>query len=142
MDLLEEETSGGHTIERHVNKSEDFLKARVLGSRRNIAGILTIGEKRAGSFTSLETANKLVNSTLSQNGTRVEAFIQGSNPLTLPFVYLFADFESPTGYEAYAPNERSQPIIRPTYGVTVHIIRTDQNDRGYYVLRAWPSNRD
>jgi len=67
VDILEEDVLGGHTFERHVNKPEEYLKTRILGSRRNIPFIVSTGEKRAGSFTSLEAANKLVNSALSQN---------------------------------------------------------------------------
>ena len=139
---MEEDALGGHTFERHVNKPEEYLKARILGSRRNIPLIGGYGEKRAGSFTSLEAADKLVNSTLSQNQARVDAFVQGRFPMSLPFMYAHADFGSPTGYEAYAPNDRSQPVMRETYGVTVHIIRTNRSKKGYYVLRAWPTNRD
>jgi hypothetical protein len=71
IDLLEEEALGGHTVERHVAKPEEYLKARILGSRRNIAGIVTFGEARAGSFTSLGAANKLVNSTLARPSHRL-----------------------------------------------------------------------
>ncbi len=67
IDILEEDALGGHTFEKHVAKPEECLKARILGSRTNIAGIVTFGEARAGSFTSIEATNKLVNSTISQN---------------------------------------------------------------------------
>jgi hypothetical protein len=142
VNILEEDALGGHTFERHVNKPDEYLKARILASRRNIPFIGNAGEKRAGSFTSLEAANKLVNSTLSQNHEKVDAFVKGQFPLWLPFMYVHADFNAPTGYEAYAPNDRSQPMMRTTYGVTVHILRTDRSKKGYYVLRAWPTNRD
>jgi hypothetical protein len=49
IDILEEDAFGGHTFERHVNKHEEYLRARVLGSRRNIPFIGGYGEKRAGS---------------------------------------------------------------------------------------------
>lgn len=133
---------GGHTYERHVGKSEEYLKARIVGGRTIVAGIFTVGERRAGSFTSLEAANKLINSPLAQNGNRVEAFAAGRFPLSLPIMFVFADFDSPTGYEAFAPNDRSQPRMRPTYGVTVFIRRTMASEKGYYVHSAWPTNRD
>jgi HK97 family phage portal protein len=142
ISILEEDAIGGHTFERQVNKPEEYLKARILGSRRNIPLIASYGEKRAGSFTSLEAANKLVNSTISQNQARIDAFVQGRIPMSLPFMYAHADLDAPTGYEAYAPNHRARPTMRTTYGVTVHIIRSDRSPRGYYVLRAWPTNRD
>ena len=142
INIVEEDALGGHTFARHVNKPEEYLRARILGSRRNIPYIASFGERRAGSFTSLEAANKLVNSTISQNQERVDAFVQGRFPMSLPFMYAHADFDAPTGYEVYAPNHRAQPIMRTTYGVTVHIVRSDRSPRGYYVLRAWPTNRD
>ena len=131
VDILEEESLGGHAIERHVAKPEEYLKARILGSRTNIAGIVTFGEARAGSFTSIEAANKLVNSTISQNQDKVDAFVEGRFPSVLPFMFLFGQFDSPTGYEAYARNPRSQPIMRDTSGVTVLIRRTERAEKGY-----------
>jgi hypothetical protein len=142
ISILEEDKLGGHTFERHVNKPEEYLKARLLGSRRNILGIVSAGEKRAGSFTSLEAANKLLNSTLSQNQARIDDFVQGRFPMSLPFMYAHADFDAPTGYEAYAGNDRSQPRMRETYGVTVLLIRSNQSKKGYYVRTAYPVNRD
>ena len=59
VNILEEDALGGHTREKHVAKTEEYLKARLLGSRINLLGIVTIGEKRAGSFPSLEAANIL-----------------------------------------------------------------------------------
>ncbi len=142
VDIREEDALGGHTFARHVNKPDEYLKARILENRVNIPFIGGVGEKRAGSFTSLEAANKLVNSTLSQNQEKIDAFVQGRFPLSLPFMYVHADFNSPTGYEAYAPNDRSQPTMRTTYGVTALVIRTDRSEKGYYVLKAYPVNRD
>lgn len=141
IDILDEDALGGHTYERHIGKLDEYLKARVVGSRTNVAGIFTVGERRAGSFTSLEAANKLVNSTLGQNVDRVDAFASGRFP-SLPFMFVHADFERPTGYEAYAPNDRAQPRMRPTYGVTVFLRRTTASEKGYYVQSAWPTNRD
>jgi len=142
VDILEEDALGGHTVERHVAKSEEYLKARILGSRTNVAGILTFGEARAGSFASVEAANKLVNSTLSQNRDKIDAFVGSQFPAFSPFMFLFAEFDSPTGYEAYARNPRSQPVMRSTSSVTVFVRRSDRSDKGYYVESAWPMNED
>ncbi len=108
VNLLEEEANGGHTIERHVAKPESYLKARITGSRTNIPYIGGEGEKRAGSFTSLDAANKLVNATISANQAKVDAWLSGSW-LYPPFgsIYITTPagyFTRPTGYEAYAPD--------------------------------------
>lgn len=142
VDILDEASLGGHTHTGHVGKSDEYLKARVIGSRTSIAGIVTFGRRRAGSFTSIEAAIKLVNSTLSQNIDKVEEFVAGGLTSALPFKFLFADFESPTGFEAYAPNDWAQPRMRPTYGVTVLIRRTQAAEKGFYVQSSWPSNKD
>lgn len=142
IDVLEEEALGGHTFERHIGKTEEYLKARILGSRRNIPYIGGFGERRAGSFTSVEAANKLINSMLAINKPTLDAFAERRVPMVLPFVYLTAHFSSPTGYEAYSPNDRAQPVMRATMGVMVHVVRTNKSARGWRVQRAWPINED
>jgi len=142
IDLTEEEAQGGHTIERHVAKPIEYLKARVLGNRINIPLLGALGEKRAGSFTSLEAANKLVNMTVAANKDVVDAFVAGGVLHALPMQYIFLTTSRPTGYEAYAPNERSQPVIRDTFGVFVELWRSNKSSKGYYVLRAMPINED
>ncbi len=143
IDILEEDALGGHTKERHVGKSEAYLKARVLGSRKNYK-LLSFGEKRAGSFTSVEAASKLVSTTIAnaENATKLKRFINRDIMFSLSVLYLDADFPKPTGYEAYAKNHRQQPEIRDTYGVKVRIMRTDRDPKGWYVDSAWPTNRD
>ena len=141
INILDEDALGGHTFDRHVNKPEPYLKARVTGSRKNLLGIVTIGERRAGSFTSVEAANKLVNSTVAQNADKVAAFVSGKFPNVLTVQFIYAKFPTPTGYEAYSP-DGSNPSIRPTYDVTARLIRSDRSPKGYIVHSAWPSNSD
>jgi hypothetical protein len=67
VDLHEERELGGHAIERHVGKSPESLLTHV---RREVARVDETGltrDLRAGSFPSVEAANKLVNTTLAQN---------------------------------------------------------------------------
>jgi len=87
-----------------------------------------------GSFSSLEAANKLINSTLSQNSGIVEQVATGR----LPGTTATARFDSATGYEAYAPTERSQPYLRDTYGVDVVIQHDPSVDNGYRIITAYP----
>ncbi len=142
INILEEDARGGHTFARHVGKSEEYLKARILGSRTNIARIFSIGRMRAGSFPPVEAANKLVNSTIAENGTAVEAFKNGNLAYAFPVLFAYKQFSSPTGYEAYSPDGNTPPVIQPTYGVTVRLVRDSNNPKGYYVHSAWPYNQD
>jgi Bacterial CdiA-CT RNAse A domain len=100
VDLREDEARGGHTIERHVGKSEAYLKTEVQEMARAMVerdedprGV------RLGSFTSLQSATRLVNSTLAQNRDVVDEVIRGQRGGE----EVDAIFDSPTGYEAYLP---------------------------------------
>ena len=64
IDLLEEQRLGGHAIEGHVGKSQQFLlnRARELALAAERKGDWFDGI-RVGSFSSLEAANRLVNAT-------------------------------------------------------------------------------
>jgi len=142
--VQEEDAKGGHTYERHINKSDEYLIGRITGEKIEVPYIVTLGEKRAGSFSSLEAANKLINSTMSDplNHQKAEEFGSGSWKYLYPDLYLFKHFDSITGKEAYAPNDRQQPIIQPTYDVTVRLRRSKTDPRGYYIESAWPNNED
>jgi hypothetical protein len=139
VDLQEERSLGGHTIEGHVGKEPEFLFARVreralLASER---GDVAEG-LRVGSFSSLESANKLVNSTLARNRAVVDQVASGARPRA----NVDAEFGSVTGQEAYARNERSQPYIRETYGVRVVIVPDRRAPKRFRVETAFPTNFD
>lgn len=109
--------------------------------RREVLRIERLGDYagglRVGSFSSLEAANKLVSSALADNKDIVGRVARGVSSLET----IKKDFGSPTGYEAYAPTERSQPYIRDTTGVAVVIVRDQRSAKGYRVQTAYPINR-
>jgi hypothetical protein len=137
VDLEEEERRGGHATEGHVAKSEAYLKTEVqqLAQDRVEEGQYPLG-LRVGSFTSLESATELVNSTLLQNRERVDRVARGESGGD----FLRAFFDSPTGYEAYLPTPNSLPYMRDTYGVGVLIARDPHSANGYRVHSAYPIN--
>lgn len=135
VDLLDEEAAGGHTVKLHVGKSDEYLLARVRGEQGQF-GIFTISRKRAGSFPSIEAANKLVNATLAENTEAVASVSSGEKP----GAFITMEFSTPTGKEAYARTPRSEPYMRTTYGVAALIIHDRQSPRGYRVLTAYPMN--
>jgi Bacterial CdiA-CT RNAse A domain len=94
--------------------------------------------KRIGSFTDIAAANRLVNATLLRNRDRVDRVAEGKSPLE----ELDAIFEEPTGKEAFAPDERTDPRIRLTWGVRVVIVNDRRTPRGYLVITAFPRNFD
>lgn len=137
VDLLEERDLGGHTIERHVGRSNESL----LNDLRNTLSSITrkgdFGDGlRDGSFPSLEAANKLVNATIARNSDKVDKVVNGlSGKENLDTV-----FGSPTGSEAYAASAHSQPYIRETYGVRVVIVPDRTSAKRYRVETAFPRN--
>jgi Phage portal protein/Bacterial CdiA-CT RNAse A domain len=135
VDLREEEKRGGHAIDQHVNVGYKRLAERV---QRQADAAIERGDQfrglSIGSFTSLDAATKLVNSTLSDNADKVSRVTRGE----LPFAIVEKRFESPTGYEAYLDRRNAQPYQRDTYGVRVFILRDTSSSRGYHVRTAFP----
>jgi hypothetical protein len=134
VNLVQHESKGGHTISFHVNKSHGFLIGRLRSNRYSIPAF-TIGLKRAGSYTSLSSATRLTNATLSAHSATVQQVASGS----LKQAVLDRPFGSPTGYEAYTTG-RSAPIIRETFGVRVHIIHNPGVPGGFLVNTSFPMN--
>jgi hypothetical protein len=135
IDLQEEERLGGHPISAHVGKSEAYLKERV---RQEAAMIVDRGDHfrglGVGSFTSLESANRLVNSTIAQNQTIVDEVARGEQGRA----FLSSRFSSRTGYEAYLSTYHSQPFMQDTYGVGVVILRDPRAEKGFRAQTAFP----
>jgi hypothetical protein len=91
---------------------------------------------RDGSFSSLQAANRLVNSTLSRNSVIVAHVASGA----MAEAFVTATFSSQTGVEAYRPSAYSEPYIRDTFGVGVYIVHDQGIERGFRVISAYPRN--
>jgi hypothetical protein len=135
VDLLEQEQRGGHAISEHAGMTYDYLKSR---SRDEARRTLERGDYfdgfSVGSFTSVQSANRLVNSTISANQDKIDQEIRDGETS----VVISKSFKSPTGYEAYLARADAEPIIRDTFGVEV-VIRPDLGSaRGWRVHTAYP----
>src|SRR4051812_13251888 len=77
VNLSEEEARGGHTITRHIAKSDDEMLA---GARKGqfLAPGLTLHTFRHGSFRSLGDANDLTSRTLEHNRDAVDEVAAGN----------------------------------------------------------------
>lgn len=137
VDVRDEEGyRGGHTIREHVGKSDSYMLARVRGETYNIAGVVVVGLTRSGSFSSIQAANSLINSTLARNADVVEAVASGRSASAT----VVADFGSITGSEAYRATSLREPYIRATTGVEVVIYHDSKQLKGFRVLTAYRSN--
>jgi hypothetical protein len=134
VSLEEEEASGGHTIEYHVSRSRESLRAQAMARFDREPDARDV---RSGSFSSLVAADKLVNSTLSQNGDIVKQVAAGE----IQSKVIISQFGSVTGSEVVFASARSQSEFRNTYGVGVLIYHDRFAPRGFRVFTAFPTNR-
>jgi hypothetical protein len=95
-------------------------------------------ERRKGSFTDIEAANRHVNATLLRNRNGVDRVVEGKGKSSR--AALDALFGWETGREAFVTEGRTEPQIRATYGVRVVIVSYRQIPRGYRVHTAFPRN--
>ena len=133
VDLSRHETLGGHTIRNHVGKNSDQLMTRA--RQRFPMGMFQLVTWRAGSFSSLSTATRLVNATLSRNRSVVEQVGSGA---FRGRTFIKSTFKSKTGIEAYRRSSTSQPFMRDTFGVAVTIIHDPRQPAGFRVISAYP----
>jgi hypothetical protein len=136
VDLLQERALGGHAIETHLRSRESVVndvRGTIDYARRN--GDPT-DDVRQSSFTSLEAANKLVNATISEHPEQVNRVVNGLSSRET----LHSEFSAPTGFEAYARNERSAVVLSDTYAVRVVIVPDGRVAKGFRVDTAFPTN--
>lgn len=132
--ILEDEEVRGRTIAEHVGKTDEEMLDRLRRNRIR-AFFYTMGETRVGSFSSVESANDLVNQTLSRNFDKVDDVAEGRQERA----FATARFGYKTGREARASAD-VEPYMRDTYEVGVEIRRDAASPRGYRVETAYPVN--
>lgn len=126
---------GGHTVREHVGRKDEELLEALQRDRLDTFSF-TIARPRLGSFDSEESANDLVNRTLKNSATEIEAFVQGDDKRAV----VMKRFGSITGKEAFRPDAFTDPYIRPTYSVKVVMEKDKRSPTGYRVLTAFPFN--
>lgn len=140
INLLDDEGKlGSHTLSKHVHENDQSLlnEAKREQSKQlkdYISGTKSNGEIKVGSFTSVESANKLVNATLADNKGLVALFQASSDDR----LWIRSRFSSPTGREAYAKNLWNSFDIRDTYGVFVLLVKDPTSPRGFRVHTSFP----
>ncbi|GGJ98565.1 hypothetical protein GCM10011394_04520 [Luteimonas terricola] len=116
------EEAGGHLIERHVGKSEEWLVDRV--RRDNISA--------ASSFRDIDEAEHFVAATLSEHQDRIDAWVdgQGGNRLVVD-----ASFDASTGISV----KRGDSSAEDVFSVRLVLERSDRLDTGYRIVTGYPS---
>lgn len=123
-DLAEDERFGGHTLERHVGRTDNELRAR-LARERGIAA--------ASTYTDAETASTVVGAALAQSARRITnwAARQGPRP------NLVVNFTRTTGPPIGRSLRRGRRVAEPCYRALV-VLRWNDRSRRWYVLTSYP----
>jgi hypothetical protein len=118
-----------------VNVAREQLERRL---RQEADAIIERGDDfeglALGSFTSLDAATRLVNSTISLNRAAVDRVVRGEDA----YAILGSRFGSVTGFELHLPRYHAEAYHRDTYGVRVFIVRDTHAEKGYRVQSAFP----
>ncbi|MCC6162287.1 MAG: hypothetical protein IT182_02955 [Acidobacteria bacterium] len=123
VDLRRDEKGGGHTIARHVGRTDAQLRARL--ERESIAA--------ASSYPDLATAEDVVRRTLDQHARTVEAWIDRRTPKPNLAIRHRARDTLPTGRIL----RRGWTASREVTGAVV-VLRARGQD--WYVLTSYPEN--
>ena len=120
--LAAHEEVGGHLIERHVGKSEEWLVDRV--RRENISA--------ASSFRDLGEAEYFVARTLDQHQGAIDAWLdgQGGNRLVID-----ARFDASTGISVERGDTRAEDV----FSIRLVLERSERLDTGYRIVTGYPS---
>lgn len=121
VDLERDEDRGGHTIARHVGRTDAQLQARL--RRESISA--------ASTYPDLETAERAVRRTLDEHTRRVQLWIDRRAPKANLAIRHRARDGLPTGRIL----ARGAPQSRDAYGAVV-VLRW--RGEGWYVLTSYP----
>lgn len=125
-DLTRDERRGGHTLQRHIGKTDDELRQRLVREREVSA---------ASTYTDLPTAERVVFQTLARNRDRVRAWLERSGDRP----NLALEYRSPGGAVIGRSLPRGARTAVPCADARV-VLRWDRA-RSFYVLTTYPEVR-
>ena len=125
-DLSQDESAGGHTLRKHVGRTDDQLRER-LRHERNISA--------ASTWTDRDTAEHAVGTALEQNRSKIERWRdrEGGHP------NLVIDYDGDRSHPVGRSLRRDADQPEPCAHATIVLRWTPPND--YYVLTSYPECR-
>jgi len=123
-DLTEDERAGGHTLSRHVGRSDAELAER-LSRERDISA--------ASTYTDAVTASNVVGAALAQSKARPEAWLARKGPRP----NLVITYTQTTGPPIGRSLRRGQRATEPCRRALVIVRWNDRRGR-WYVLTSYP----
>lgn len=125
-DLSQDEAAGGHTLRKHVGRTDDQLRER-LRHERNISA--------ASSWTDRETAERTVGITLEQNRDKINRWLNRSQGHPNLVIDYDGDPSHPIGRSLRRDADQPQPCAHAT------IVLRWAAPSDYYVLTSYPECR-
>ena len=125
-DLSQDEAAGGHTLSKHVGRTDDELRQR-LEREPNITA--------ASTYTDRETAERVVGTVLEQNRDKIARWL--SRPGRHPNLVL--DYDGDPAHAIGRTLRRGENTPQPCSHAVV-ILRW-RGDSEYYVLTSYPECR-
>jgi hypothetical protein len=125
-DLSDDEAAGGHTLKKHVGRTDEQLQQR-LSRERNISA--------ASTYTDRQTAEAVVGTVLQQQQPKIQRWLerQGGHP------NLVLDYDGDPAHPIGRTLRRGESQTEPCPDAVVLLKFVDQ-DR-YYVLTTYPECR-
>ena len=126
-DLSVDERRGGHTLARHVGKTDDELRARLARERRISA---------ASTYPDRDTAERVVGSALQAQSARLDAWLarEGRRP------NLVIDYDGSPRVSIGRSIRRGSRNAEPCRSALV-VLRWDEATGEYFVLTSYPEAR-
>jgi CDI toxin RNase A-like protein len=123
-DLSRDESMGGHTLRRHVGKSDAELRDRLRAEPQISA---------ASTYTDRATAERAVGAAIAEAGRKLDAWTSrnGRRP------NLVLDYTDRSGQPLGRSSARGQPTTVSCHKAVV-VLRWDERRNAYYVLTSYP----
>lgn len=122
-DLARDEARGGHTIARHIGKTDDELRARLRREQRISA---------ASSYSDLATAERVVGETVRREYERIAAWLARGGPRPNLALDYRGDPDHPIGHSL----RRGERKVRAAYDAIV-VLKWDGGHE-FFVLTSYP----
>jgi len=128
-DLLRDEAAGGHTIERHVGMTLEYLQDRLDNNPRMLA---------ASTYWGLDEATASVQRVFDEKQGEIDAWLQDStkNRLVLSSI---KPITSPQFFPIGLVLDRDMPIALPGNGVLIVLDRAPDLPNGFRVTTSYPT---
>ncbi|HEY3380713.1 MAG TPA: RNase A-like domain-containing protein [Vicinamibacterales bacterium] len=126
-DLSRDESMGGHTLARHVGRTDTQLQDRLQRERQISA---------ASTYEDRATAERVVSDALAQSKGRLDSWLARSGNRPNLALHYRGPRDRPIGRSL----ERGTRAPQPCHDAVV-VLRWDERRRDYYVLTSYPEAR-